>query len=59
MVTFVYLCVVERFLWPKSSCIDFRSMLGKRWVAKLWRKACGVKYSGNPNALHKERKILL
>src|SRR3989339_618281 len=37
-VTWVYICVVERFSWPNSSLTASRSAPAlSRWVAKVWR----------------------
>src|ERR1700751_2895278 len=42
-VTWVYICVVDRFAWPSSVCTLRRSApLSSRCVAKLWRSLCGL-----------------
>ena len=41
-LTCVYICVVPRSAWPSSSCTARRSAPpSRRWVAKVWRSACG------------------
>ncbi len=41
--TCVYCCVVERRAWPSNSWMARRSApASRRWVAKEWRRECGL-----------------